>query len=185
MPNWCSNKIVIKGDRSVLHSIKEVMNLMEDTDGLFEKLVGMTDWGCPDVMVNDCTFIFDDGLIQMTLDTEWVPPIDFCGKLSEKYGIEIHLEYFEVGVDISGAIDINCGKITSEQKYTYYHGLYLLDNEMFWEDVNNTISQMVQERKYHKIDEFVASLTFTNEKDRTTIDDMYEYVKNFINNKTT
>jgi len=98
MPNWCSNSIVIEGDKDKIKKIKDVLLSMDKTTtitGIFEALVGRDEniteeefqkggwyehninrYGCKwDANWDDSNVDTDsDDCITMSPDTAWSPP---------------------------------------------------------------------------------------------------------------
>lgn len=155
MPNWCSNTITITGEkeniRTILKKIGEIPT--NDKDKLFETLIGNdpdidkigwyesnlkrfgTKW---DVSVEDCNGEFNEDQIVLNPSTAWSPPVPFCITLAKEYGVQVEIKYFEPGCDFAGRNLINEeGDVIEEEDYDYNEGVYKLDNDMFWGDMEN------------------------------------------------
>ena len=154
MPNWCSNTIVIRGDESKLKTILEKIGDQLNTSKcwLFESLIGVdpnlatigwyesnlkrfgTKW---DVSVNESNVEFCDDMITMSPSTAWSPPVKFCETLAKEYGVSVTISFYEPGCDFAGRITFDeNGEITEEIDHTYMEGLYHMDNEWFWSEID-------------------------------------------------
>jgi hypothetical protein len=152
MPNWCYNKIVIKGDKSKIKEILEKIGTIPNATKsvLFKTLIGDglnsesresniemygTKW---DVSPEEASVEFSDEQINMTPQTAWSPPVPFCISLAKDYGVNVTITYFEPGNDFAGKCEINeDGEITNEEDYEYNEGTFILDPDEFWNDREN------------------------------------------------
>lgn len=155
MPNWCSNRIVITGDKSKIKEILEKLGTIPvDTKHvLFETLIGKdpdfdksgwfesnqkrfgTKW---DVAAEESNIEFSDEQITMSPATAWSPPVPFCITLAKEYGVQVDITYFEPGNDFSGHNLINeDGDLIEEEDYDYNEGMFFLDKDGFWNDREN------------------------------------------------
>lgn len=154
MPNWCSNTIVIRGDESKLKTILEKIGEIkgEDKFKLFETLIGIdpnietigwyesnlrrfgTKW---DVSADESNVEFSEGMITISPDTAWSPPVKFCEALANEYGVNVSVTFFEPGCDFAGRITFDeNGEIIEDIEETFLGGLYLMDKDAFWSDIN-------------------------------------------------
>lgn len=161
MPNWCTNKIVITGDKSKIKEILEKIGTIPvDTKTvLFETLIGRdpeidrigwhesnlkrfgTKW---DVAPQGCEIEFSDDTITMNPKTASSPPIPFCVALAQEYDVEVDITYFERLSDYAGRnLIFSTGDVIEEEDYDYTEGMYHLDNKKFWEDrANDDLEEM-------------------------------------------
>ena len=155
MPNWCSNVIVITGDKDKIRTILEKLGTIpvSSKNVLFETLIGKdsdfdklgwyesnlknfgTKW---DVCADDSNIEFSEDTITMTPDTAWSPPVQFCITLAKEFGVQVEIKFFEPGCDFAGRSVINEeGEIVEEEDYDYDEGMYILDSDGFWSDREN------------------------------------------------
>ena len=180
MPNWCSNTIVIKGDSKKIADILSKIESAEENK-LFENLIGLhpeateenwyetnvkwfgTKW---DVSKGDCNTESNEDQITITPMTALSPPTHFCQKLAEKYGVTVELTYFEPGMDFAGRIEFDeNGECTGSDEYEYNEGMYMLDRDGFWSDLENGYldEEMLEDSS---LDEYIEnSYSFVDEED--------------------
>jgi hypothetical protein len=152
MPNWCNNSIVIQGDKDKIKTILEKIGDINSDCNLFENLIGKdpdidtigwyesnlrrfgTKW---DVSPNESNIEFCDDKITMSPQTAWSPPVYFCEALSKDYGVKVELTFYEPGCDFAGRVTFDeNGEVVEELDYTYYEGLFHMDNESFWTEID-------------------------------------------------
>jgi hypothetical protein len=104
-------------------------------------------------------------LITLSSDTPWSPPTEFCRRLSEKYGVFVHIFYSEGGNNFSGVDEYDDGEHVRSEEYEYVEGLYYLDNECFWSEVDYNLDNLEDITE----DEFLSRYSFVSEEDRETI----------------
>ena len=198
MPNWCSNYVVINGEPKKIAKIKRIIEEVQANTpdaGLFETLIGKkpgltqeeldnggwyeantsyygTKW---DVSVNEIYHnlqSFDD-CITFTCDTAWAPPIAFLGHFCKMYGLMGEIQYEEPGCDFAGKTTIDEeGNILQEDDYTYDEGIYVLQNDYFWENLESNMDYYSQENITPE--EFVSRYSFATDEDKAEIKKMYE-----------
>ena len=198
MPNWCSNTITITGDKKIISGITRLIESIKKTEGeepgVFATLVGrepgMTQerydnigwydsnvgyWGTKwDVSYDECDFDFSDEQIRLHPNTAWSPPIGFCQMMVKEYKkIKIHILYDECGNDFCGQADIYLDEegivCCEEEDYGYAEGLYHLDKEMFWGEVESMIESYIDEED-GSAEEFVTEhYAYVSEEDKKEI----------------
>ncbi len=165
MPNWCSNYIRIFGDSNSISAISDACRRCEGIEGdrIFRNLIDIpahmseeqynkdwydtnvnwfgTKW---DVTYESCGFEFSENEIVMHPETAWSPPIEFLVNLVKQYkGISAYIFYSEPGVGFSGKTDIYFNEdgeiVIDDEEYEYLLGLYTLDKDMFWSEVDSII----------------------------------------------
>lgn len=186
MPNWCSNKITIKGSEDALLKIKTILDSLHPTESsVFRELIGLpipdeeydknwyatninhfgTKW---DVSLNDCSPSFYDDEIELYPDTAWNPPIEFGCNLAVKYGVTVEMYYHECGVDFCGkAICHPDGNFESEE-YGYMEGLYHFDEEQFYNELEYQASVCAEDNI--SVEEFIDMYPFA---DTDTLEKIY------------
>ena len=193
MPNFCNNVISITGEKEKIRVIlKKIGEIPTITDNkLFETLIGTdpepaqgwyesnlkrygTKW---DVSPEDSNIIFDDESIIMTPSTAWAPPVPFCITLAQEFGVQVEITFFEPGCDFAGRSLINeQGEIIEENDYDYNEGMYILDNDGFWnERENDLLSEEELEGK--TLTEYVAQrFSYVDEESRPELVVIYEEI---------
>jgi|LakMenE01Jun11ns_1017448.scaffolds.fasta_scaffold9655105_2 hypothetical protein len=204
MPNWCSNSITITGDKKTISGIRRVIESIKkgegEEPGVFATLVGrephITEaqykggawydsnfnyWGTKwDVSYDDCNFQYSDEEISLHPETAWSPPIGFCEMMVKEYKkIRIHIFYSEPGCDFSGETDIYLDEegilCSDDTEYSYTEGIYFLDKDMFWSEVESTIDSHLDEDNPKTAEEFADDyFTYVDEEDKKEIMEMYE-----------
>lgn len=199
MPNWCSNSIVIEGDKDKIKKIKRVLQSMDtqnDNIGVFQTLVGKDDnlsesqfqeggwyqhnidrFGCKwDINLDDaCIDTDSDDCITMSPQTAWSPPEGFCRLLAEQYGVNVTLEYSEPGCDFAGRLSIQDGEEDNEQ-YEYLEGLYFIDIDLFWMEIQNNLEYEFDEEP-RELEEWLKDFPFVSENHKSELIDLYNEVK--------
>lgn len=217
MPNWCSNFIRINGDSKTISIITEACKRCEgkSDEYIFQNLIDkphhMTeeqyqkDWydtnlewfGTKwDVSYEECEFDFSENEINLNPQTAWSPPIKFLENLVRQYdGIEAYIFYSEPGCDFSGETKIWKGEdghvFVDDDEYPYLEGMYKLDKEMFWSEVNSHIEYFKDEHliideegncppvEDDKINEYLDSnFGFIDDNDR---EDIFKQFKQEVN----
>ena len=194
MPNWCSNTITINGDKKQISIIKHALE-SNKTNNVFETLVGRepkyTDeqyengawydsnvsyWGTKwDVSYDDCQIIYDEQSITLSPDTAWSPPIEFCNNLVKMYKVSVHIFYSEPGIGFCGETNIYLDEegvlITDDSEYGYLEGLYILDKELFWSEVDYYIDSYGEnEEEDQSVEDYVEDIfPFITDEDKKSI----------------
>lgn len=207
MPNWCSNWIVISGDKKKINIIKSALENLEDKNksNVFETLIGTnpsltleeyeknwyqsnmdrygTKW---DVSYNECQPRYDDeNTIVIMPETAWSPPIEFCRNLCKMYGVSVQIEYEEAGCDFAGSTKIdNEGLISEENDYSFMEGTYRLNPEQFWSLVESDLHYKLSENSNYTIDDYIKEydVTYISESDQKELHRFFDDVKSNIIN---
>jgi len=197
MPNWCNNFIEIQGDKKTITKLSRIIKGSNNSDdnsrGVFAALIGTkpfvtaedydkgawydannswfgTKW---DISYDEHSFTFEDESISIQCETAWSPPIPFLATLCEMYGVSGVITYEEGGCDFAGRTTIdNEGNIVEEEDYTYNEGLYVLDNESFWMNLDSNIEYYADENT--PVDEFVSQYDYVSDEDKVEIKKLYE-----------
>lgn len=203
MPNWCSNTITITGDRKIISGITKLIESIKKTEGqepgVFNTLVGRepgitqekynnggwydsnrNHWGTKwDVSYDDCCFTFDEESITFHPQTAWSPPVEFCKKMVMEYKrIKINIFYSECGDDFCGQCDIYLDEdgilYCDEEDYGYAEGMYHLDIDGFWGEVESVIDSYVSEEEPTSPEEFVEEhFPYVSKEHKEEIIEMY------------
>jgi hypothetical protein len=201
MPNWCSNSLVITGAKNKIKKIKDVLLSMGDTKsnpGIFETLVGRDEniteeefknggwydhninrYGCKwDIDWDDSNVNIDsDNCITMSPQTAWSPPDGFCKLLAEKYGVNVTLEYMESGNDFAGKLSVTPNGKVKNESYTYLEGIYHIDEDYFWMEVQNNLEYMFDEFEPDTLEVWLKDFNFVSNKSKSELRDLYNEVK--------
>jgi hypothetical protein len=201
MPNWCSNSIVITGDKDKIKKINEVLSSMDKTTtiaGIFEALVGRDEniteeqyqnggwyqhnidrYGCKwDVSPENAVIVDDsDDCITMSPETAWSPPKEFCILLAEQYGVDVTLEYSEPGCDFSGRVVISPDGVEEEENYEYLEGFYFMDEDSFWMEVQSNLEYEFCEFEPRSLEGWLNDFHFVSDSDKQELIDLYNKVK--------
>ena len=205
MPNWCSNTITITGDKKIISGMTRLIESIKKTEGeepgVFHTLIGRDsritqekydngDWynsnveryRCKwDVSYDDCCFTFDEESISLHPETAWSPPIEFCKSMVKEYkSIKIHIFYSEGGNDFCGQCDIYLDEegivCCEEEDYGYSEGLYNLDIDGFWGEVESMVDSYYDEEG--SAEEFVEdNYSYVSEEDKKEIIEMFNEQK--------
>lgn len=207
MPNWCSNTITITGDKKIISGITRLIESIKNTEGeeppgVFHTLIGRDssitkekydngDWyqsnidryGCKwDVSYDDSCFTFDEESISLHPETAWSPPIEFCKSMVKEYkSIKVHIFYSEGGNDFCGQADIYLDEegivCCDEEDYGYSEGLYHLDIDGFWGEVESMVdSYCCEEEK--SAEEFVEdNYSYVSKEHKKEIIELYNEQK--------
>ena len=188
MPNWCSNQITIYGDKKGLKQLKSIFNDMDkNNEKVFESLIGRSkpdlskeEWeagswyngnidhfGCKwDVHYGSLNLEVDEDSITISPETAWSPPDMFCRELSKIYNVSVEILYSEPGSDFAGKSIFTPDDETTED-YTYREGLYVLDNESFWYEIQSDLEYGIEEEQ--TAEEFADGYPYVSESDRLEI----------------
>lgn len=196
MPNWCNNWIEIEGDKKTISKLTRIIkdaSKPENNTGLFETLIGIqpdvaredfenghwyeantswfgTKW---DVSPNETQFNFEDESITFGCETAWAPPCAFLGNLCRMYNVVATITYEEPGCDFAGKTSFdNAGNITEEEDYTYEEGIYVLQYDYFWENLESNFEYYADSEMTSE--EVGNHYGFVSDEDRAEIIKLYE-----------
>ncbi len=169
MPNWCNNYITISGEKDKIDRVKTILNLRED-DYFFKPLLGQADkanwydenlnnlgtkW---DVSVDKDSINESDSEISFSCESAWSPPVAGMVNVCKKYGVDCIMTYEEAGNDFYGKTTIDTDGTYEEEDYEYREGMYVLDNDWFWENLSESdMEYMIEEIQ----DEMESDDTYT------------------------
>ena len=200
MPNWCSNYIKISGDESNMKPIYDLFNNQEPETFIMSTLVPeneefeeikrtgnfilspyVTYYGTKwDFKVAECdTNTLEPTLIDFSVSTAWSPPEPFCKRLSEKYNVDVEVSFSEGGADFTGRSRYSNGEVIEDVTYSYREGMYYLENEVFWSDVDSDLEWMFCENPNITLDEVLGTMYpfITDEDDIKTLTEIYNDYK--------
>lgn len=192
MPNWCSSFISIEGSKKNISKIKRMIALVGDDKGLFQTLTGRDEtlteqqyesgawydsninrWGCKwDLNKDDTTIDMYDESISINCSTAWSPPTGFCKLVQEIYDVKVRCEYEESGCDFAGYYEVSEDGEVDEQTWSYLEGIYHLDQDNFWHEMESQIEWNVEEER--DVEEFLKEFPFLDEKELQELREMYE-----------
>ena len=164
MPNFCSNTMVITGDKEIISKLTDIIKNIPSEVGFFETLVGVhpnpegnddenwykqnwynanieywgTKWDIVAAYSNYHPSYHEDNIV-INMETAWSPPIAFCKTLSQKYKVSVEITYTEQGMDFAGRFFIDEQGNENHEQYTYMEGVYKYDNEFFWSELEYLI----------------------------------------------
>jgi hypothetical protein len=167
MPNWCNNSIEIGGDKKIISALKKSIEGCKDSGvDVFKTLIGIPDYMTGDeydkdwydtnigwfgtkwdISYSEHSFNYEDELISFHCETAWSPPIEFLTNLVKQYdGIKAYIFYSEPGVSFSGQTNIyrdEDGRVcVDDEEYPYLEGLYKLDTDGFWSEVESYVDNV-------------------------------------------
>lgn len=201
MPNWCSNSIVIEGDKDKIKKIKRVLQSMDTTNsevGVFQVLVGRDEnlseaqfheggwyqsnidrFGCKwDINWDDANIDIDsDDCITMSPQTAWSPPEGFCRLLAQQYEVRVTMEYSEPGCDFAGKLVVHPDGQEDSEQYDYLEGLYFIDVDYFWMEVRSNLEYELDEDEPRKVEEWLEDFSYVSKEDKSELIDIYNEVK--------
>ena len=95
----------------------------------------------------------DPCLISLLFRTDDFPPLQFCKKIAIDYNINVQLVYFNKENNYSGEFSVKDKVICCNQIKSYYQGLYIHENNLFWETIEESFeeSQLEFENYYQKM----------------------------------
>ena len=132
-----------------------------------------------DVDVSTDCFTFSEGEIEFFCETAWSPPIEFLRNLCRMYKVNAYIFYSEPGIAFSGETKLiwEDGQLfVEDNEYEYKAGLYHLDNESFWCDMESNIEYAVEEDM--SVDDFIEEYkAYASEKDIQDIITMFNEQK--------
>jgi len=202
MPNWCTNTITITGDKKRIATLSRVIDTLikktsppEDTKevpGLFQTLIGRnpqvtkekyedggwysanTDWyGCKwDIDVYEGMFDITDDTISFSCDTAWSPPVNFLENLCRMYDTSATITYFEPGCDFAGKMEFNPTGTSLQEDYNYTEGLYYLDEELFWSEIEYNFEYDMENEV--KPEDIANRYPFLNDEEKKEVRRIYE-----------
>jgi len=199
MPNWCSNYITISGEESNMKPIYDfftesektpdvnsfVMSTLVPEDDDFQRIKESGEflltpytkfWGCKwDFNVNESNCDITTTSVTLSPSTAWSPPEPFCRRLSEKYGVDVEISYSESGCNFAGRSKYSNGDVIEDVTYPYREGMYYLETEVFWYDVESDLEWMFCENPNITLDEVLGQMYpfITDEDDIKTLTEIY------------
>jgi hypothetical protein len=167
MPNWCYNSISISGEKENISMIAEIIadtnrkNADEKSGGHFKNLVGIPrnmsaeayekDWYDTNISywgtkwdVEELNEDIEEDYIHLSFDSAWSPPVGFCTLLSKIYDVQVEIFYYEGGCDFCGKAIFKDGEQIEDNCYKYREGMYILDTDIFWSELEGDIEYGIQ-----------------------------------------
>ena len=195
MSNWCDNYIEISGTKENMkplydffteHSEKEtlVMNTLIPHDDEYKKIEEsknfllnpqVTFYGTKwDFGANEANVILaSEDCITIAPQTAWSPPVEFCKRLRNRYGVEVAISFEEPGVGFIG-------------KHVYYpdgdediieyddimFGYYELNKDRFWEELEYNMEYYKNEEEL-SLESIKTKFEYLNEKELKELETIY------------
>jgi len=163
MPNWCYNSIELLSTTKELDDKLLEHSELSDKPGLFQHLVVTDrekyysdkpiphlqdreengkyfDWYNHNIQEYGTKwdvheYYYNDDIL--SFDTAWSPCTQFVQKLSEQYGIEVRIEFNELGFDFAGYEVYNNGELIDEEQSRYYEYFAKHDPEVVLNELDN------------------------------------------------
>jgi hypothetical protein len=204
MPNWCNNYIQISGTKEnmekIYHLFKNedskryreilVMNYLIPHDTEYKQIEKSgnfllnpqtkfygTKW---DFRLNEANIhIVEEDRVSLAPSTAWSPPSEFCERLARKYDVNVEITYEEGGVGFVGREVYNSEGLIEQEIYeNYEEGLYKLENETFWENLDSSIEYALENEE--DLEDFMGRYYFVTPEDKQEIEKLYtEMVKDY------
>lgn len=204
MPNWCNNYIQISGTKEnmekIYHLFKNedskryreilVMNYLIPHDTEYKQIEKSgnfllnpqtkfygTKW---DFRLNEANVIVvEEDYVSLGPSTAWSPPSEFCERLARKYDVNVEITYEEGGVGFVGREVYNSDGLIEQEIYeNYEEGLYNLENETFWENLDSSIEYALENEE--DLEDFMGRYYFVTPEDKEEIEKLYtEMVKDY------
>jgi hypothetical protein len=204
MPNWCNNYIQISGTKEnmekIYHLFKNedskryreilVMNYLIPHDTEYKQIEKSgnfllnpqtkfygTKW---DFRLNEANIhIVEEDRVSLAPATAWSPPSEFCERLARKYDVNVEITYEEGGVGFVGREVYNSDGLIEQEIYeNYEEGLYNLENETFWENLDSSIEYALENEE--DLEDFMGRYYFVTPEDKQEIEKLYtEMVKDY------
>ena len=84
----------------------------------------------------------DPCMISILFYTHDRPPLEFCKKLAILYTVDIQMVYFNKENNYSGDFRVNNKKVIFDVIDSYYQGLYVHENNLFWETIQESFEEV-------------------------------------------
>jgi len=204
MPNWCNNYIQISGTKEnmekIYHLFKNedskryrdilVMNHLIPHDSEYKRIEKSGDF-----LLNPQTTFYGtkwdftlsqanvinvtEEYVSLGPSTAWSPPSEFCEKLAKKYGVNVEINFEEGGVGFVGREVYNSDGLIEQEIYeNYEEGLYKLDNETFWSNLDYSIEYALENEE--TLESFMERYPYVTPEDRKQIEEEFtEMVKDY------
>lgn len=118
----------------------------------------------------------DETCITLAPSTAWSPPSEFCQRLSGKYNVHVNISYEEGGVGFVGEEEFEEGEMVGQVIYEdYYEGLYNLDKDTFWSQVDFECESIDEDTTQEEFLEKFSS--YVSEEDLEEIKKFYNEYK--------
>jgi hypothetical protein len=123
--------------------------------------------------------IVEEDRVSLAPSTAWSPPSEFCERLAQKYDVNVEITYEEGGVGFVGREVYNSDGLIEQEIYeNYEEGLYKLENETFWENLDSSIEYALENEEDLK--DFMGRYYFVTPEDKEEIEKLYtEMVKDY------
>ena len=152
MANDCDYRVVITGEEENLSNLNQSLKCEPiESDGILRnesyhilfKDTTNVEWGSKWTVFNDIEYDTqypDDLSIKISGYSAWRPSTGFWKKISEEYGVNLTLHYYEKAMDFAGIIQFENGQQISHQEMTYWEYNYLYDYDYMWQEIEDQCS---------------------------------------------
>jgi hypothetical protein len=118
-----------------------------------------------------------DDCITMSPQTAWSPPEGFCRLLAEQYGVDVTLEYSEPGCDFAGKLSVGPDGDYENETYGFLEGLYFIDEDYFWMEVQNNLEFEFDEDEPRPLEEWLEDFSYVSDICKQELTELYNEVK--------
>ena len=107
-------------------------------DGCKKECYGVSSDVCFDAVVYDIDL--DETVISLVFATYETPCIVWATKVANRYNISVQLLFFNLDEDFSGKFSIHWHQIVINVRHSYWYGIYMYQEDLFWETIPDTLS---------------------------------------------
>ena len=104
---------------------------------LFKALTNFTFKNDVFIEFAEIDFNFDNNIISIFFETEEEPAINFCTIFADKFEISVQNCYYSKEKNVTGKFIVYNHRVILNNIYSYWMGLYLVFNDIFWETVGS------------------------------------------------
>ena len=137
---------------------------------LFKALTGFTFENDVFMEFVEIDLHFDNNIISLFFQTQQEPATNFCNIFAKKFEITIQNCYYSKELNVTGKFIVTGNRITLNIIYSYWLGLYMIFNDLFWENINS------QFNFYESFECFVCllQLNYMEPKDLGILRDLFD-----------
>jgi len=101
----------------------------------------------------------------------------FCRLLAEQYGVNVTLEYSEPGCNFAGKLSVGPDGDIENVTYGFLEGLYHIDEDYFWIEVQNNLEYEFDEFEPRPLEEWLEDFQFVSDICKGELIELYNEVK--------